>query len=65
MLKQFEDTSAPNLSIRSRVCARMAVSSSVVSIRGYHEYKLIWDDPMHTLGEELEGNRELGNPDDS
>ena len=47
MLKQFEDTSAPNLSIRARVCARMAVSSSVESmIRGYHEYKLIWNNPV-------------------
>ena len=36
ILKQFEDTFVPNLSIRARVCARMAVSSSVESmIRGY------------------------------
>ena len=47
ILKQFEDTFAPNLSVRARVCARMAVSSSVESmIRGYHEYKLIWNDPI-------------------
>ena len=47
ILKQFKDTFAPNLSIRARVCARMAVSSSVESmIRGYHEYKLIWNDPI-------------------
>ena len=42
ILKQFEDTSVPNLSTRARVCTWMAVSSSVESmIRGYHEYKLI------------------------
>ena len=42
ILKQFKDASAPNLSIRARVCAQMAASSSVESmIRGYHEYKLI------------------------
>ena len=47
ILKQFEDTSAPNLSIRRRVCTQMAVSSSVESmIRGYHEYKLIWNDSI-------------------
>ena len=50
ILKQFKDTSAHNLSIRSRVCARMAVSgvSSLVEsmIRGYHEYKLICNDPI-------------------
>ena len=47
ILKQFEDASAPNLSIRARVCAWMAVLSSVESmIRGYHEYKLIWNDPI-------------------
>ena len=47
ILKQFEDTFAPNLSIRTHVCARMAVLSSVESmIRGYHEYKLIWNDPI-------------------
>ena len=47
MLKQFEDTFVPNLSTRARVCARMAVSSSVESmIRGYREYKLIWNDPI-------------------
>ena len=51
ILKQFEDTFVPNLSIcrgiRARVCARMAVSSSLESmIRGYHEYKLIWNDPI-------------------
>ena len=47
ILKQFEDTSVPNLSIRVRVCARMAVLSPVESmIRGYHEYKLIWNDPI-------------------
>ena len=34
ILKQFEDTSVPNLSIRARVCARMAVSS------------LVWPDPL-------------------
>ena len=56
----------PNLSIRASVCARMAVSSTVESmIRGYHEYKLIWNNP-YTLGEELECKREpAGNPDDS
>ena len=37
ILKQFEDASAPNLSIRASVCAWMAVLSSVESmIRGYH-----------------------------
>ena len=47
ILKQFECTSAPNLSTRTRVCAQMSVSSSVESmIRGYHEYKLIWNDPI-------------------
>ena len=47
ILKQFEDTSMPNLSIRACVCAQMAVSSSVEStIRGYHEYKLIWNDSI-------------------
>ena len=62
ILKQFEDTSAPNLSIHTCVCARMAVLSSVESvIRGYHEYM----EQPHTLGEELECNREPGNPDDS
>ena len=45
MLKQFEDTFAPNLSIGTCVCGQMAVSSSVESmIRGYHKYKLIWND---------------------
>ena len=39
ILKQFQDISVPNLSIRACVCARMAVSASVESmIRGYHEY---------------------------
>ena len=43
ILKQFKDTFAPNLSIH----ARMAVLSSVESmIRSYHEYKLIWNDPI-------------------
>ena len=47
ILKQFEDTFAPNLSIRAHVFARMAVSSSVESmVRGYHEYKLIWNGPI-------------------
>ena len=47
ILKQFKDTSAPNLSIRARVCARMAVAFSVEPmIRCYHEYKLIWNDPI-------------------
>ena len=47
ILKQFKDTFAPNLSIRVRVCARMAASSSAESmIRGYREYKLIWNDPI-------------------
>ena len=47
ILKQFEDTSAPKLSISTRVCVRMAVLSSVESmIIGYHEYKLIWSDPI-------------------
>ena len=47
ILKQFEDTFAPNLSVHAHVCAQMAVSSSVESmIRGYHEYKLIWNDPI-------------------
>ena len=47
ILKQFEDTYACNLSIHARVCTQMAVSSSVESmIRGYHEYKLTWNDPM-------------------
>ena len=32
-------------------------------IRGYHEYKPIWGDPM--LGEELECKREPGNPHDT
>ena len=37
---------------------RWLLSFSVESmIRGYHEYKLIWNDP--TLGEELEIKREL------
>ena len=31
-------------------------------IRGYHVYKLIWNDC--TPGEELECKREPGNPDD-
>ena len=47
ILKQSEDTFAPNLSICARVCAWMAVSSLVESmIRSYHEYKLIWNDPI-------------------
>ena len=51
ILKQFEDTSTPNLSICARVCARMAVLSSVESmIRGYHEYKLIWTTPYSRRG---------------
>ena len=32
-------------------------------IRGYHEYKSIWSDPM--LEEELECKREPGNPHDT
>ena len=47
ILKQFKDASAPNLSIYTRICTQKAVSSSVESmIRGYHEYKLIWNDPI-------------------
>ena len=47
ILIQFKGASAPNLSIHACACAQMAVSSSVEStIRGYHEYKLIWNDPI-------------------
>ena len=44
---------------RDGVC-RFSVESV---IRGYHEYKSIWSDPM--LGEELECKRESGNSHDT
>ena len=70
-LKQFNDTSAPNLIICARVCTYVLLVNYVgwllsflvaSMIRGYHEYKLIWNDP--TSREELEYKREPGNLDD-
>ena len=46
-----------------KLCQIAVIVSVVSMIRGYHEYKLIWND--RTPGEELEGKMEVGNPDNS